>query len=270
MLALNVGGLPDMSTVPGISSVPVQISDINIEEIQRGNIQVGNVQIQTDENGRTNVQVGDDVQVQTDGQGRANVRAGNVEVNANGENDSITIGGMKFGLERAATSVFSFGELEQSIERRKQELEREVASTTSDTKDILENVNQVRLAVHALLASKDMLGGIGRQVSQIAQQMNDSVATTTIAESKIQSRGFFSRLLFGGDSTAAETISEEAVKNQGYVQKLTGLLDQVNVPADVQATLEAQIDALQAEQARLQDLAEKEKGRWGIFSWRFF
>lgn len=302
-LALNVGGLPDMPSVPGVPSVPVQVSGIDIEELQRGNIRTGDVQIQTSEDGGTNIQVGNvqvntssrgasvragdiriesddekgtnvqvggEVRIQADTQGRANVRVGDMEVNADGEDDSITIGGMKFGLERDTISVFSFDGLKKSIEQRKQELEEEVASTTSETQDILENVNQVRLAVHALLASKDLLGGIGQQVSRIAQQMNDSVASTTGAEAKIQSRGFFSQLLFGGDRSAADTISEEVAKNQENVQKLTGLLDQTNVPADIQTTLKAQIDALQAEQERLQNLAKKEKSRWGIFSWRFF
>ena len=177
---------------------------------------------------------------------------------------------MKFELERNVTSVFSFDDLKQSMEQRKQELEDELASTTSQTQDILEGANQVRLAVHALLASKDMLGGIGQQVSQIAQQMNDSEATTTNAETKIQSRSFFSNLLFGGDRGAADTISKEVTKGQENITKLTELLNQTNVSTEVQTTLEAQINALRVEQERLQDLAKKEKSRWGIFSWRFF
>ena len=180
-----------------------------------------------------------------------------MEINADEDDDSITIGGVKFDLERDVDSVFSFDGLKRSIEQRKQELEEEVASTTSQVQDILENVNQVRLAVHALLASKDLLGSIGTQISQIAQQMNDSVATTTNAETKIQSRGFFSKFLFGGDSAAANMISEEVAKNQENVQKVTELLNQTNVPVNIQTTLQEQITALQAEQARLQNLAKK-------------
>lgn len=301
-LALTVSGVPGMPPVPGVPALPSEISKIenggfDTDDIQVGgvrvqtnedggrNVQVGNVQVQTsstgasvragdvriesDADGRANVQAGN-VQVVSDGQGRAKVRVGDIEIDADEDDDFITLGDMEIELEREAVSVFSSDALERSIKQRKQELEEELSSTTPQTQDILENVNQVRLAVHALLASKDLLGGIGRQVSEIARQMNDSVATTTSAEAEIQSRGFFSKLLFGGDRGAADTISEEAAKNQESVQKLTELLDQTNVPSDIQTTLKAQIDALQAEQERLQNLAKKEKSRWGIFSWRFF
>ena|SRR3989344_4534770 len=265
MLALNVSGLP---AVP-VPAIPTQAYTTGVEGLDTGDIQVGNIQVQTDEQGDRNVQVGD-IQVNTSSAG-TNVQVGDVQVKTDEQGRaSVRVGDLKFELENSAMPVFSFKELKQSIEQRKEELEQELASTTSQVQNVLENVNQVRLAVHALLASKDMLGGIGRQVSQIAQQMNDSVATTTSAEAKIQSRGFLTRLLFGGDSAAADAISQAVSKNQERVQKVTELLSQADISADVQTTLSAQMGALQAEQERLQGLAKKEKSRWGIFSWRFF
>ncbi len=265
-LALSVGGLPAMPEVP---AMPTQAYTTGVEGLDSADIQVGNVRIQTDEQGGRNVQVGN-VQVKTDEQGRANVRVGDLEVGADEEGNVVTVGDIRFTLEDTVKTVFSPEGLKRSIEQRKQELEQEVASTTSQVQDVLENVSLMRLAVHALLASKDLLGGIGRQVSQIAQQMNDSVATTTSAEAKIQSRGFLTRLLFGGDSVAADAISQAVTKNQENVQKVAELLDQADISADIQTTLLAQMAALKAEQERLQGLAKKEKSRWGIFSWRFF
>ncbi|MBU6388599.1 hypothetical protein KGQ72_01855 [Patescibacteria group bacterium] len=172
-------------------------------------------------------------------------------------------------LEDDSNPATSFEDLQQKIEVRKHQLEQEVASTTEADKNIVENANQVRLAVHALLASKELIGGIGSQVSEIAKQMNDSVATTTNAEAKIQSRGFLTRFFFGGDSTSADIIAQEAAQNQQRIDDLTKLLAQANVPADVQATLNAQITALKDAQMRLQTLAESEQKAWGLFSWRF-
>ena len=59
-----------MPAVPGVPavSIPVQGSAIDLDELEQGNIRVGNVQIQTDENGGTDIQVGDDVRIQTDKQ----------------------------------------------------------------------------------------------------------------------------------------------------------------------------------------------------------
>ncbi|MFI5260392.1 MAG: hypothetical protein ACHQU0_01180 [Candidatus Paceibacteria bacterium] len=172
-------------------------------------------------------------------------------------------------LEDGGIPAHSFGDLKQNIELRKQQLEQEAASTSPDFQTIVTNANPVRLAVHSFLASKDLLGGIGQQVSEIAKNMNDSVATTTNAEVQIQSRGFLTRLLFGGDTAAADVIKNEVAQNQQHIDELTKLLGGTNVSADIKATLTAQITALQGAQTRLQDLAQKEQSTWGLFSWRF-
>lgn len=265
VLALEVGGLPP---VPPTPMVPTEIPGVNLEGLEKGEIQVGDIRVQTGENDGVNVQVGD-VQVNTSARG-ASVRAGDVEVRAGEENSVIFIGGIRLELEDAAEPVFSLRGLERSIEEREQELEQETATSSVQIRDILENVNQVRLAVHTLLASKELLGGIGTEVSQIARQFNNSVATTTSAETKIRSRSFFSRLLFGGDRGAAESISQAADANQERIQKLSKLIGQASIAAGVEQELKAQVETLAAEQKRLQDLAKKEKGQWGIFSWRFF
>lgn len=166
-------------------------------------------------------------------------------------------------------SATSFNDLKQKIEMRKQQLDQEVASTSQNHKEIVENANPVRLAVHSLLVSKDLLGGIGPKVSEIAKDMNNSVATTTNAEAKIQSRGFLARLFFGGDSAAADVIAQQVAQNQQRIDDLNQMLSEANVSTDIQATLHAQITAIQEAQARLQDLAQREQKQWGLFSWRF-
>jgi hypothetical protein len=172
-------------------------------------------------------------------------------------------------LEDDEDVAFSLDDLKQKIENRKHELEDEEASTTPKFKEVMKNANEVRLAVHSLLASKELLGGIGFQVSEIAKEMNDSVATTTNVEAKIQSRGFLMRLLFGGDRVAAEVITEAVAQNQQRIDDLNKLLGEANVSAGIQVVLKAQIAAIQDAQARLQDLAQKEQKMWGFFSWRF-
>lgn len=177
--------------------------------------------------------------------------------------------GLPFSLESTTTAALSFEQLKQSIEMRQQELDQEEASSSPETRNIMKNANPVRLAVHSFLASKDLLGGIGQQVSVIAQQVNDSVASTTNAEAQIESRGFLAKLFFGGDAKAAAVIQEQVAQNQQRIDDLTKLLAQANVAADIQVTLKAQIAALQEAQARLQVLAEQQQHMWGLFSWRF-
>lgn len=172
-------------------------------------------------------------------------------------------------LEDDEDMAFSLDDLNQKIKNRRQELEDEEENMMPKFKNVVKNANSVRIAVHTLLASKELLGGIGSQVSDIAREMNDSIATTTNAEAKIQSRGFFARLLFGGDSAAADMISETVARNQQHIDDLMKILGETNVSEDIQAILKEQIVAIQDAQTRLQDLAQKEQKTWGLFSWRF-
>ncbi len=176
---------------------------------------------------------------------------------------------LPFSLESTTTAALSFGQLKSSIEARQRELDQEEASSSPETRSIMKNENPVRLAVHSLLASKDLLGGIGGQVSAIARQMNYSIASTTSAEAQIQSRGFLTKLFFGGDTAAAQVITEQVTQNQQRIDDLTKLLAQANISVNVQTILKAQITALQEAQARLQVLAQQQQHMWGLFSWRF-
>ncbi len=177
----------------------------------------------------------------------------------------------RFELQRESTTTaaLSWGQMKQLMKERKQELDDEEASTTPRLKSVMKNANEVRLAVHTLLASKELLGGIGPQVSEIARHMNDSVATTTSAEARIESRGFFTKLLFGGDKKASKDISKAVERNGENIAKLTELLNSANLQGEVKAMLETQLTAMQTQQTRLQDVAAGQAKLWGFFSWRF-
>lgn len=170
----------------------------------------------------------------------------------------------------STTAVTNMNALKQSIQERKQEIEDQIASSSPEERPVLENASSTAVAVHALLAARTMLGGIGQQVSQIAQGINQSLATTTNAQTQIESRGFWTKLFFGGDTQAADAITQAVQQTQQNIAQLTSLLSQSSTTAtSVKATLETEIQAMQQEQTRLQDLANQQKGLWGIFSWRF-
>lgn len=260
-VALAMSGLPAVALAEDVNAGGVSVQG---DTVQEGNVQAGSVRVQ--QTTREDEQKVEITSAQTQGEESAE----SVTSVQQGEKGlTVRQGRIELKLERDDDRASSLGELRQKIELRKQELDDEEASSTPETRDFMKNANPVRLAVHALLASKDLIGGIGGQVSEIAKQMNDSVATTTEVEMKIKTRGFITRLLFGGDSTSADIIAKEAAKNQANITKLTDLLNQANVSADVQVTLKAQIAALQTAQTRLQTLAEREQKAWGLFSWRF-
>lgn len=173
-------------------------------------------------------------------------------------------------LSGSTTPVQNLKQLKQTLEKREQEIKVKLASTTPMNKKILERAGKVSVAVHALLASEDMLGkGIGQQVSQIAREVDDSVASTTSVEARLESRGFLSKLFFGGDKKSAEVIAKQAEQNQARIQTITELLSSASTTEEVKATLNAQVQAMQEEQVRLRTVAQAQSKLWGLFSWRF-
>jgi len=170
--------------------------------------------------------------------------------------------------EGSTTPAANAAQLKQMIEERRMAIKNIVASSTPAEKKVLEHASRVSVAVHALLSSRELLGGLGQQVSDIAKGVDDSIATTTAAESKIEGRGFLTKLLFGGDANAAATIRDQVAQNQERIIQLAGILNQATTSADVKAELQAQLDALNAEQVRLQNVASSQQKLWGLFSWR--
>jgi hypothetical protein len=132
-----------------------------------------------------------------------------------------------------------------------------------------QNQNEVRSAVHALLSMETMAGGIGSQVSAIAKEYDNSFEKTLAAEEKIQSKGSFSRLFFGGDAEAAEELEAQVTQNQNKIQELKQLHEQCpeDCDAETKQLLQEQIQSMENEQTRLGELAQKEKSNKGWFGW---
>jgi len=158
-------------------------------------------------------------------------------------------------------------ELGQMIQQRKTDMAQEMSGLNEKEQKVLQNQNQVRLAVHSLLAMEGLAGGIGPQVSAIARNFNNSVQATIKAEEKIQTRSAFSRFFAGGDKKAAEELEAEVNQNKAQIQELNQLREQCDCGEEVKALMQEQIQNMEQEQARLQELAQKEKKSKGLLGW---
>ncbi|WP_292489720.1 hypothetical protein [Methanoculleus sp. 10] len=126
--------------------------------------------------------------------------------------------------------------------------------------------NQVRFAVHALLAAENRIGGIGQEVSAVAREFNNSVQKTLAAEEQIRARHGFVRFLFGGDMDAARLIAKETQQNRERFVELRQSIDNCTCDDETRAMLREQIRTIEQEQDRLLTLAEKEMRERGLFS----
>jgi len=127
--------------------------------------------------------------------------------------------------------------------------------------------NQVRLAVHTLLAAENRTGGIGRNISVIAREFNNSVKKTLEAEEQIRGRHGFVRFLFGGDEDAARLIAEEAQRNRERVTELGQSIENCTCDNETREMLREQVRTIEQEQDRLRALAEEELQHRGLFGW---
>lgn len=129
--------------------------------------------------------------------------------------------------------------------------------------------NRVKLAVHALLGIEN-LTGIGKNVSMIAKEFNNSIKAVGDAEANISTRAGIMRTLFGGDYEAAGRLEMEAEQDQ---QRTRLLIQQEEACQDcdnqTRAFIREQISAMQNETARISALAQKEKSDTGILGWLF-
>lgn len=148
------------------------------------------------------------------------------------------------------------------------ERQRVAFSTTPGGDEIVPEQNRVRLAVHALLAVENRTGGIGKNISAIAREINNSVQVTCRAEEQIRARHSFMRFLFGGDRDAARLIEEEAQRNLERAVEFRRAIGNCTCDNETRTLLQEQIRTVEQEQVRLMALADAEFRHQGLLVWR--
>lgn len=188
-----------------------------------------------------------------------------VPTDESGETEEDFPGSIK--LETVKLRVKSMQELRECVQVRKEELKEEADELKGRIREVRQNQNEVRLAVHSLLAMEDLAGGIGKQVSEIAKEFNNSVRETIQAEEKIQKRSGFVKFFIGGDQEAAGILERETNMNQLRLEQLRQLRDNCDCSDELKAMIQEQIQNMEQEQNRLEEVAKGEQSRRGIFGW---
>jgi hypothetical protein len=157
-------------------------------------------------------------------------------------------------------------QLRQQIQLHKQELQDEMKQLKTKSRKVLQNQNQVREAVHALLASEDLVGGIGRKISEIAQEFNNSVDRTIEAESEIRGKSWLKKIWEGGNKEAGQRIKTQVDLNSDRLKELKELYENFSGSDELKEILKEQIEKIENEMERLDGVANREikfKGIWG-------
>lgn len=144
------------------------------------------------------------------------------------------------------------------------------AQTIDELKQMMlenENQNKINQAVYSLLSMEYLLPSVGIIVSDIARQLNSSSQKTNIAEEEIKARNYFAYFLVGGDFNLADEIESEIILNKERISDLRELNSRCGCPTEIQNIFEEQIQVIEKEQNRLQEIVNLEKSSKGLFGW---
>jgi len=163
------------------------------------------------------------------------------------------------------TSGRTIAEVRENRHKSLENLNATLRNVSSGERDRIKNENEVRIAVTTLLDVEDLSGGIGRNVSAIARDFNNSASSVRKIEDRIQSRSSFVRLFFGGDQEAARELANQTAQNDARIVELRQLITNASLNSEVRATIEDQVRIIQLEQERLQQLSTREQKDRGLF-----
>jgi len=225
------------------------------QDEEQGNGQQGEVQDEEQGNGQGDqVQNQQQEQVQTQEQEQTQTQVQNEEGLGNLENGQQL---------RARTS----NELKSMIQEKRGEMIEEIKSMKGNLQKSYENQNEVRVAVHSLLAMEDLVGDIGKQVSEVANQFNNSVQQSIKAEETIRNRNRIVRFFAGGDQETAEELQNLVDQNRIRIQQLKELKGQCDCEDEVRTLMQEQVQSMEQGQNKLQELIQNEKNARGIWGW---
>jgi hypothetical protein len=169
--------------------------------------------------------------------------------------------------ERVQAKIENTEQLRIMVQQRQQAMEQEMAGMGRAEGEVYKNQNKVRMAVHALKGMENLVGNKGQQISAVAKEFNNSVQATIRAEEMIQKRNALARLFAGGDAESAEEIEKQVEQNRNRIQELKQLRDECDCDNEVRQMMQEQIQNMEQEQNRLEQLAQNEKKSKGLLGW---
>ncbi|KQC05076.1 MAG: hypothetical protein APR53_08890 [Methanoculleus sp. SDB] len=164
-------------------------------------------------------------------------------------------------------TVMIRAELTAREQERQQELDQELQSVRPEVRNVYLNQNTVRVAVHTLLGLENSTYGIGRNISAVAREFNNSVQATIVAEERLETRSGFVRFFAGGDDEAAAEILQLTAENRLRIQEMNRLIAECDCDNETRTYLQEQLQIMTQEQTRLESRAQAEQADRGLFGW---
>lgn len=151
---------------------------------------------------------------------------------------------------------------------QEQESKNTTKSASPRSETAKENMSTVSQKVEELLTTQTEKGGIGEQVSQIAQEQKQAQTQIQAHLNKLESKGKLARLLTGTDYGVVKNLKAQLVQNQLRIEQLTQLQNQLINQGDI-AMVQETIQALIQENTSLQEKIIEEEQTKSLLGWLF-
>ncbi|MCX6781018.1 MAG: hypothetical protein NT003_02800 [Candidatus Magasanikbacteria bacterium] len=129
-----------------------------------------------------------------------------------------------------------------------------------------EHRSSVANFVQSLLKVADREDGIGEEVRVIAQQQNDSSATSTAAMAKVESRGRIHTFILGTDFKSLGDLRSEMTTTQNHIDQLKKLESKMKTKVD-KDELTKQISSLEDSQVKVNAFVTTHENKFSLFGW---
>ena len=135
----------------------------------------------------------------------------------------------------------------------------------ADADSAVPPVNVTGRAVYAFRAAAPLNSASSPDLIRLAEEVNGSVRNAVQNEAQIRSQNAFMVFLFGGDKASADAIMQHVIQNRVRIEEMNRLIDGCGCDPETAAILREQVQAMEQEQARFEELAASEKARRGLF-----
>ncbi len=120
--------------------------------------------------------------------------------------------------------------------------------------------------VQSLLADSERDGGIGAEVRAVAKSQEDSASTTVDAIAHMENRGSMMSFFLGTDWRNVGTLRSQIAKDTTDIGRLQAAIASTT-DTGVKTSLETQVTALTAEQAKVQAFVDAHANSFSLFGW---
>ncbi|MFW6025495.1 MAG: hypothetical protein ACOCRX_04065 [Candidatus Woesearchaeota archaeon] len=161
------------------------------------------------------------------------------------------------------------GEIREQIKNKREELNQTLIGLDRASREVKRSQNQVSISVLSLISMENVTG-IGKNISEIAKEINHSSKESFEYERRIKNRGRFSRFFFGGDIEAAQKIENRVEENKQRIENIRNMIeDNEEIGIEAKELLRDELENLEKEQEKLRNISQSEKEDRGLFG-RFF